>query len=102
MTPHDLILEYVAAARAAERWTATVETLTCPLSHLHARGKRLLPAGQTCSNCRARVNAMHKANDALNRRRAALAEQHRYIRAHEVKNHVPRQRRRVKRGTGLA
>lgn len=97
MTPHDLILEYVHASRAVERWTARAEHLKCPNDWAHTINNRLTTAGATCGTCRNRLHAQHKIQDAITRRRAALAEQHRYIRAHEVKNHVPRQRRRVKK-----
>jgi|SRR5690625_4785753 len=98
MTPHDLILEYVDAARAVERWTARAEQLKCPLEHLHARGKRLLPAGSTCRTCRDRIDALHRLSDARERRNRALAEQHQFVRTHEIEQHaLTRERRRVRK-----
>lgn len=102
MTPHDLITEYVAAARAAERWTARAEQLKCPSQHLHTKNNRLLPAGATCKQCRDRINTTHKRADARKRRAAALSDMHKYVLQQETRAHEKRERIRVKRGTGLA
>jgi len=98
MTAERLITEYVDAARSVTRWTARAESLHCQLEHLHARGKRLLPAGQTCRTCRDRIDALHRLSDARERRNRALAEQHQFVRAHEIEQHaLTRERRRVRK-----
>lgn len=99
MTPHDLILEYVDAARAVERWTARAEQLKCPSQHLHTKNNRLLPAGATCKQCRDRINTTHKRADARKRRAAALSDMHKYVLATELREHKERKpvRRRVRK-----
>ena len=102
MSPHDLILEYVEAARAIERWTARAEQLTCPNEWAHTTNNRLTTAGTTCAACRNRLHAQHKIRDSKSRRNAALAEQHSYALNVENRVYEKRERIRVKRGTGLA
>ena len=102
MSPHDLILEYVEATRAIERWTARAEQLTCPNEWGHTTNNRLTTAGTTCADCRNRLHAQHKARDARTARNTALADQHKYALKHEARAHEKRERIRVKRGTGLA
>lgn len=97
MSPHDLILEYVEAARAIERWTARAEQLSCPNEWAHTVNNRLTTAGTTCAACRNRLHAQHKIRDSRERRNAALAEQHRYALQNETRAHEKRERIRVRK-----
>lgn len=100
MTPAEqLLVNYVRAARNVEHWLAKSTEHQCPDQQLHAKGKRLFPAGSTCTICRARIKALHKLSDARQARSRAQAEQHRYVRQLEeqARHGAPAERRRVRK-----
>ncbi len=88
----DLAGTLATADRRANAWKDDLATLpVCDLDRLHiavnGRDRRILPAGVTCSTCRARVNLHQKLRDAqrdYGRARRALIEAGHEINARRV------------------